>query len=167
MTSNFAATLALLAALALSGCGPVYDQETADGLREHVVTISEASAAGDWQTAITELDRLASEAAKAREAGKLESERFEKIALAMELVRQDIEAAIAAAEDDAERQLLQEEQARLQEQIDQLQIQGDDAGNDNGGGEEGGGNGDGDKGGKGKNEDKGGKGPDEGRAGKD
>ena len=116
MRTNFAATLILLAAFALSGCAPAYDQETASDLREHVVTISEASAAGDWQTAITELDSLADEAAKARAAGKLESERFEKIALAMELVRQDIEAAIAAAEDVAERQRLQEEQTRLQEQ---------------------------------------------------
>ena len=152
MRTNFAAIFALLAAFALSGCAPAYDQETADGLREHVVTISEASAAGDWQTAITELDTLASGAAAAREAGKLDSERFEKIALAMELVRQDLEAAVAAAEDDAERQRLQEEQARLQEQIDQLQNQGDDGENGTGGEGK-----DEDKGGKGKNEDKGGK----------
>lgn len=154
MRINFAAPVALLAALALSGCGPVYDQETADGLREHVVTISEASAAGDWQSAVTELDILAKEAAKAREAGKLDSERFEKIALAMELVRQDLEAAIAAAEDDAERQRLQEEQTRLQEQIDQLQNQGS-------GSEE---EGDGDKD---KKEEKGGKDKNEGKGGKD
>ena len=154
MRINFAAPVALLAALALSGCGPVYDQETAHGLREHVVTISEASAAGDWQSAVTELDILAKEAAKAREAGKLDSERFEKIALAMELVRQDLEAAIAAAEDDAERQRLQEEQTRLQEQIDQLQNQGS-------GSEE---EGDGDKD---KKEEKGGKDKNEGKGGKD
>jgi len=154
MRINFAAPVALLAALALSGCGPVYDQETADGLREHVVTISEASAAGDWQSAVTELDILAKEAARAREAGELDSERFEKIALAMELVRQDLEAAIAAAEDDAERQRLQEEQTRLQEQIDQLQNQGS-------GSEE---EGDGDKD---KKEEKGGKDKNEGKGGKD
>ena len=154
MRINFAAPVALLAALALSGCGPVYDQETADGLREHVVTISEASAAGDWQSAVTELDILAKEAAKAREAGKLDSERFEKIALAMELVRQDLEAAIAAAEDDAERQRLQEEQTRLQEQIDQLQNQG--SGSEEEGGDD-----------KDKKEDKGGKDKDEGKGGKD
>jgi ABC-type phosphate transport system auxiliary subunit len=160
MRTNFAAIFALLAALALSGCAPAYDQGTADSLREHVVTISEASAAGEWQIAITELDALGTEAAKAREAGKLESERFEKISLAMELVRQDLEAAIAAAEDDAERQRLQEEQARLQEQIDQLRNPGDGGG---GGDEEGGNGGD-----KGKNEDKrGGKGKNEGKGGKD
>ncbi|MFE6257330.1 hypothetical protein [Agromyces sp. NPDC057865] len=117
--------LAAVAALALSSCSTSYDQETKDGLRQHVVTVSEASAAGDWPTAIAELDALASEAAAAYKAGKIDDDRLENITLAMELVRQDLDSAIAAAEQEAERIRLQEQQAQLQGQIDQLQAETD------------------------------------------
>ena len=152
------AAVAAAAALALSSCTPSYDDDTRDGLRQYVVAVSEASAAGDWSTALNGLDSLADEATAAREAGQLDDARFESITLAMELVRQDLEAAIAAAEDEAERQRLQEEQARLQEQITQMQNQdtGGESGDDSGGESGDGGGKGGDKGGdKGKGEGKG------------
>ncbi|MGW4929917.1 hypothetical protein ACWEOH_12255 [Agromyces sp. NPDC004153] len=118
--------VAIVVAFTMTACSPAYDAETRDGLREHVVTVSEASAAGDWQAAIDELDVMTAELATAREDGQIDDDRFEAIVGAMELVRLDLEAAIAAAADEAERQRLIEEQARLQQQIEELQKQGDD-----------------------------------------
>ncbi|RXZ71923.1 hypothetical protein [Agromyces albus] len=118
-----AAAVAVIATLILSSCAPGYDEATKGDLREHLVAVAEASAAGDWQAALTGLDAMAVELADARAAGRVSDERFDTIALAMELVRQDIDAAMAAAADAAEQQRLLEEQARLQEQIAQLQEQ--------------------------------------------
>jgi len=131
--------IAVIVAFTMTACSPAYDAETRDGLREHVVSVSEASAAGDWQAAIDELDVMTASLATAREDGKVDGERFDSIVAAMELVRLDLEAAIAAAADEAERQRLIEEQQRLQQQIDELQTQGD------GKGEKGKGKGDKDK----------------------
>jgi len=117
--------IAVIVAFTMTACSPAYDAETRDGLREHVVSVSEASAAGDWQAAIDELDVMTASLAKAREDGKVDGERFDSIVAAMELVRLDLEAAIAAAADEAERQRLIEEQQRLQQQIEDLQTQGD------------------------------------------
>jgi len=117
--------IAVIVAFTMTACSPAYDAETRDGLREHVVSVSEASAAGDWQAAIDELDVMTANLAKAREDGKVDGERFDSIVAAMELVRLDLEAAIAAAADEAERQRLIEEQQRLQQQIEELQTQGD------------------------------------------
>lgn len=114
---------AVVASLLLSGCAPTYDQATQDSLRGYVVSISEASVAGDWQTAIDDLDTMALEVAKAQGAGKLGAERLESITRAMELVRQDLEAAIAAAAEEAERQRVQEAQAQLQQQLQEVESQ--------------------------------------------
>jgi predicted secreted protein len=133
-----AAAVAVTATLILTSCVAGYDEATKDNLREQVVAVAEASAAGDWQAALNGLDVMAVELADARSEGKVSEERFDTIALAMELVRQDIDAAIAAAADAAEQQRLLEEQARLQEQIAQLQEQQNrgDQGNDDDKGEE-------------------------------
>jgi hypothetical protein len=96
-----------------------------------VVAVAQSSAAGDWQAALSGLDAMAVELADARAAGNVSDERFDTIVLAMELVRQDIDAAIAAAADAAEQQRLLEEQARLQEQIAQLQEQQNQGNDDN------------------------------------
>lgn len=115
------AALAVAATLTVSACAPpTLDEPTRDGLRRHVVTVAEASAAADWPAAVASLDAMATELAAARDKGLISAERFEMIVLAMELVRQDLDAAIAAAADDAERVRLIEEQARLLEQIEQL-----------------------------------------------
>ena len=114
--------LALAVVVTLSSCtSPGYDETTRAELREHVLIVAEASAAGDWQAALVSLDAMASALDAAHEAGELGEERLRTILLAMELVRQDLDAAIAAAADDAERVRLIEEQARLQEQIRLLQ----------------------------------------------
>lgn len=132
--------VAIAATLAFTSCASSYDDATRDGLREYVVTVSEASAAGDWPTALGALDGMAAEVEAAREAGKLDDERFETITLAMEVVRQDLETAIAAAEDEAERQRLQEQQMMLEQQIAELQDQStgvdDQPNDDDGGGDE-------------------------------
>lgn len=129
--------VAIAATLVFTSCASSYDDATRDGLREYVVTVSEASAAGDWTTALGALDGMAAEVEAARKAGKLDDERFETITLAMEVVRQDLETAIAAAEDEAERQRLQEQQAMLEQQIAELRDQPtgvDDQPNDDDGG---------------------------------
>lgn len=128
---RFAATLGITAALTLSSCAaPAYDDATRDGLRAHVSAVAEASAAEDWARALAGLDALATELSQAKDEGKVSEERFDTIARAMDLVRQDLDGAIAAAADEAERQRLLEEQARLQEQIDQLQSQQDEGEDD-------------------------------------
>ncbi|NUT57382.1 MAG: hypothetical protein HOQ00_00840 [Agromyces sp.] len=124
--------VAIVVVSTLTACSPAYDAKTRDGLREHVVSVSEASAAGNWQAAIDELDVMTADLATAREDGKVDDDRFEAIVAAMELVRLDLEAAIAAAAEEAERQRLIEEQARLQQQIEELQNQGDDGGDGKG-----------------------------------
>lgn len=124
-----AAAVSVIATISLTSCASGYDEATKEDLRSHVVAVADASSAGDWQAALNGLDAMAVELADARAAGKVSEERFDTIVLAMELVRQDIDSAIAAAADAAEQQRLLEEQARLQEQIAQLQDQqnqGDD-----------------------------------------
>jgi len=142
--------IAIVIAFAMTSCSPAYDAETRDGLRAHVVTVSEASAAGNWQAAIDELDAMTSDLAAAREDGRIDEDRFEAIVSAMEIVRLDLEAAIAAAADEAERQRLIAEQAQLQQQLQELQDQGGGATDDGGNGDSG--NGDSGKGEKEKGE---------------
>lgn len=111
------------ATLTMTSCASPYDEATKDGLRQQVVAVAEASAAGYWNAAVTSLDALTERLSEARAAGEVSEERFDSILRAMELVRQDLDAAIAAAADAAERQRLIDEQARLQEQIAELQNQ--------------------------------------------
>ena len=130
MRTHLLTAAALVATLSLTSCtSPAYDQDTSEGLREHIVAISAASAAGDWKGALDELELMATELSEARKSGKVDQERFDTITLAMERVRLDLEVAIATAATEAEQQRLLEEQARLQEQISQLQNQ------DSGGGD--------------------------------
>ncbi|WP_159599438.1 hypothetical protein [Agromyces humi] len=130
MRSGVRAVMAVAAVLFLSACAPAYDQATAAALRGYVVDASTASAAGDWKSAIGALDELGAALTAARGAGKVDDTRFGKIVDAMELVRQDLdkqidtEIALAeAAADAVERQRLLDEQARLQQQITELQEQ--------------------------------------------
>jgi hypothetical protein len=111
--------------LTLSSCAaqPEYDPATAAGLRQHVVTVSSASAAGDWAGAAAALDAMTAEVDEARADGRIDGERLDSIVLAMELVRQDLRMAIDEAEDAAEQQRLEEEQAALQAQLDQLEAE--------------------------------------------
>ena len=132
MQRAFLVVVGIATMLTISSCASPYDEATKEGLRQHVIAVSEASAAGDWQGAIAGLDVLADELSAARDAGKVDDSRFQSIVGAMELVRSDLEQAIANAEDEAERQRLLDEQARLQEQITQLQEQGNGEGDKKG-----------------------------------
>jgi hypothetical protein len=117
-------TVAVAVAVSLSSCASAeFDQATSEQLRGSVVAVGSASAAGDWATALAELDAMAAELDEAEAEGRVEQERHRSILMAMELVRQDLVAAIDEAEDAAEQARLQEEQARLQEQLQQLQEQ--------------------------------------------
>lgn len=115
----------LIGTLTLSACAsqPAYDPATAAGLRQHVVTVSSASAAGDWAGAAAALDAMTAEVDEAQADGRIDGERLDSIVLAMELVRQDLRMAIDEAEDAAEQQRLEEEQAALQAQLDQLEAE--------------------------------------------
>lgn len=115
----------LVALLTLSSCAaePAYDSTTAASLREHVVTVSSASAAGDWAGALAALDAMTAEVDEAQAEGRIDEQRMESILDAMELVRQELQLAIDEAEDAAERQRLEEEQAKLQERLDQLEAE--------------------------------------------
>jgi hypothetical protein len=115
----------LIGLLTLSSCAtePTYDPTTAVGLREHVVTVSTASAAGDWAGALAALDTMTAEVDEAQSDGRIDPQRMDSILLAMELVRQDLQMAIDEAEDAAEQQRLEEEQAALQAQLDQLEAE--------------------------------------------
>ena len=118
-----AVAVVVAATFAIASCSPSYDAATRDGLRQHVVAVAQASAAGDWDAAIQDLDVMAAQLSDAREAGRLSDDRFNAILLAIELVRHDIDEAIAAESDAAERQRLIDEQARLQQQIAELETQ--------------------------------------------
>ena len=115
----------LVALLTLSSCAaePAYDPTTAASLREHVVTVSSASAAGDWAGALAALDAMTAEVDEAQAEGRIDEQRTDSILEAMELVRQELQLAIDEAEDAAERQRLEEEQAKLQERLDQLEAE--------------------------------------------
>lgn len=115
----------LLALLALSSCAaqPTYGPATAASLREHVVTVSSASAAGDWAGALAALDAMTAEVDEAQAEGRIDDQRTDSILDAMGLVRQELQMAIDEAADAAERQRLEEEQAKLQERLDQLEAE--------------------------------------------
>jgi hypothetical protein len=118
-----AVAIAVAGTLAITSCTPGYDTATRDGLRQHVVAVAQASAAGDWDAAIQDLDVMAAQLSDARKTGHVSDDRFNAILLAIELVRQDLDEAIAAETDAAERQRLIDEQARLQQQIAELENQ--------------------------------------------
>jgi hypothetical protein len=117
--------IGVIGLLTLSSCAaqPEYDPATAAGLREHVVTVSSASAAGDWAGALAALDAMTAEVDEAQADGRIDDQRMDSILLAMELVRQDLRMAVDEAENAAERQRLEEEQAALQAQLDQLEAE--------------------------------------------
>lgn len=84
----------------LAGCAPTtaYDTATAERLQQHVLAVSDASAAGDWATTQTRLLELEASASTALARGEITQERFDAIMAALALVQADIDAAVAAAE---------------------------------------------------------------------
>lgn len=93
-----AATVALL-----TGCAPqaAYEPETAERLQSQVLAVSTSTAEGDWAGASTRLMELEASTAEALARGEITQARHDAILAALQLVRSDVEAAIAQAEADA------------------------------------------------------------------
>lgn len=83
----------------LSGCATTandnYSTDTADALQGSVLAVSEASAAGDPESALAHLDDLQASLLDAYGAGSVTKPRFDGITAAIDLVRADLELAIS------------------------------------------------------------------------
>lgn len=93
-------TLALAGTLLLGGCAsnqPTFDPAAAEDLQASVLAVSEASASGDLQGALTRLDELTVAVNDALARGAITPERHQAIVSAIDLVRADLAAAIEAA----------------------------------------------------------------------
>lgn len=115
MTRRLTAALgggALLVGL-LAGCAgaPAYEPATAERLQQHVLAVSDSSAAGDWATTQTRLLELEASASTALARGEITQERFDAIMSALALVQADVDAAVAAAEQAAAEQAAAEQAA--------------------------------------------------------
>ena len=126
---------ALLVGL-LAGCAgaPAYDPATAERLQQHVLAVSDSSAAGDWATTQTRLLELEASASTALARGEITQERFDAIMSALALVQADVDAAVAAAEQAAAEQAAAEQAAAEEaaRQAEEKDDKGkpDDKGND-------------------------------------
>lgn len=138
MTRRLTAALgggALLVGL-LAGCAgaPAYDPATAERLQQHVLAVSDSSAAGDWATTQTRLLELEASASTALARGEITQERFDAIMSALALVQADVDAAVAAAEQAAAEQAAAEQAAAEEaaRQAEEKDDKGkpDDKGND-------------------------------------
>ena len=88
--------------LVASGCAQSsYPPETADAFRAQVMSVTQASAAGDWAGALAALDQFVVELTAARDGGRLDERRFDHIMATVALVRGELEALIAAAQQPA------------------------------------------------------------------
>ncbi|MBC7589841.1 MAG: hypothetical protein H7226_02200 [Salinibacterium sp.] len=82
--------------LLLSGCASSSEtQYPAATLQAAVLAVSDASAAGDPSAALTRLDELQASLLDERARGTVDQARFDSVSAAIELVRTDLERAIA------------------------------------------------------------------------
>lgn len=84
---------------ALSGCGPAspdLDPQTGKELQTRVLAVSTAAASADPATGVRTLDELADHVTRAAADGKVSFKRHQSIMKAIEAVRADLRAAIAA-----------------------------------------------------------------------
>lgn len=88
---------ALVGGLASCAADPDIAADTAASYRAQVVTIAERAVAEDYAGALAELDALVAAVDAAAAAGELDAERAQQIRDAVQLVRADLDAAIAAA----------------------------------------------------------------------
>ncbi|MCJ1695658.1 hypothetical protein MT349_07675 [Rathayibacter caricis] len=89
------------AVLLLSGCSaadPSIDDATAQTLDDAVVAVAERASADDFAGALTELEALQAALAAALASGSVTPERAASIQAEADVVRGDLEAAIAAGE---------------------------------------------------------------------
>lgn len=91
-----AAAIAVALTFGLSAC-VASSEETAASMHTSVVQIAERAAAGDFAGALAELALLDRDVAGAFDAGRIDADREREIRAAMDLVRADLEAALAAA----------------------------------------------------------------------
>lgn len=89
-----AAAIAVALTFGLSACNTAED--TSAAMHTSVVQIAERAAAGDYAGALAELALLDRDVAAALDAGRIDAAREQEIRAAMELVRADLEAALAA-----------------------------------------------------------------------
>lgn len=113
--------LALALALGLSGCAaaPRYPASVAAELQRRVLAVSTDCADGHFTEALATLADLQTAAAGAQADGTLTPERQARISTAIDLVRQDLQAEIAAAQRaalDGAVSTLKEQQQKLAEQ---------------------------------------------------
>lgn len=86
------AAVALLAAGALSGCEvPGIDSGAARELQGQVAEVAEAAAAGNYESALEDLDGLAARLETAAKDGEVSERRQERISAAIEAVRLDLQ----------------------------------------------------------------------------
>lgn len=88
-----AAAIAVALTFGLSACNTAGD--TSAAMHTSVVQIAERAAAGDYAGALAELALLDRDVAAALDAGRIDTAREQEIRAAMELVRADLEAALA------------------------------------------------------------------------
>lgn len=104
ITRTSRAAIVVAAAIAiLAGCAqaPAYDPTTAERLQSQVLAVSTSTSQGDWAGASTRLMELEASAAEALARGDITQERFDAIIAALQLVRGDVDAAIAQLEEEA------------------------------------------------------------------
>lgn len=93
-------TLIMLATvLALSGCtaqNTGYSTHTARPLQRQVLAVAESATTGQPSVSLTRLDELAASLKDARAKGTVSDERYASISAAIALVRSDLEATLAA-----------------------------------------------------------------------
>ena len=90
---------ALIAVLALAGCASqpddAYPAETAELLQAGVLSVTEAAATGDPQTALTLLDELQASLLDEFDSGTVDQARYDSITASITLVRADLELAVS------------------------------------------------------------------------
>lgn len=89
-----AAAIAIALTFGLSACNTA--ENTAAAMHTSVVQIAERAAAGDYAGALAELALLDRDVTAAVDAGRIDTAREQEIRAAIELVRADLEAAMAA-----------------------------------------------------------------------
>ncbi|MDQ0577014.1 hypothetical protein [Agromyces albus] len=90
-----AVAIAVALTFGVSACASA--EQTADAMHSSVVQIAERAVAGDFVGALAELELLDRDVTVALDAGSIDADREQVIRAAIDLVRADLEAALAAA----------------------------------------------------------------------
>jgi uncharacterized membrane protein YgcG len=145
-----AAAIAVALTFGLSACNT--PGGTSAAMHTSVVQIAERAAAGDYVGALAELALLDRDVAAALDAGRIDTAREQEIRAAMELVRADLEAALAAATSPTPAPAEGDDEGDGDEGDDEGNSGNGNGGNSGNGGNNGNGNGNGNSGGSGSGE---------------